>query len=380
MADDSKARLLDLIETAYDCATDETRLWGLMSEAADLLGAQLGALLFRDDSNGADLVAATGYRQQDFVAYRAYFWRCDIRFVLLGRMEPDRLYADGIDFDPAVIRASEVQSDFYRPIGGEAALGIRLFGEERRDCIMSFHFPLGQAIETTQMETALILSRHVKRALQMQRQLAAAARTAAALATALDRIPAAVALARPDGRLVALNRRAELLLARPGSPLRSRQGRIDAVDPSDADRLRDAMRVAGQPGGVEVPPLLRLAGRDGAVAIMVTRVPRHDRADVAADTDILIFMTRPDAAPVPDAVLLRRQFGLSPAEAEIAVCLYRGLEINQIAKVRGAARETVRTQVKHLLWKLGVRTQGQTIALVGRSLAALPGREEGPDS
>jgi DNA-binding CsgD family transcriptional regulator len=69
--------------------------------------------------------------------------------------------------------------------------------------------------------------------------------------------------------------------------------------------------------------------------------------------------------------LLICQFGLSPTEAEVAARLATGDRIEDIADARGVSQETVRVQVKRALAKTEMRSQGQLIGLLARSLAAL---------
>src|SRR5262249_1440368 len=60
---------------------------------------------------------------------------------------------------------------------------------------------------------------------------------------------------------------------------------------------------------------------------------------------------------------LRIQFGLTAADARVALALLDGVNASQIAQRLGVRRETVRTQIKAVYGKTGVRRQGQFIAL-----------------
>lgn len=67
---------------------------------------------------------------------------------------------------------------------------------------------------------------------------------------------------------------------------------------------------------------------------------------------------------------LRRLFGLSEAEAQIAVQLACGANLKNIAAARGVSLDTVRTQVRSIFHKTGLHRQGELICVVGRLAAA----------
>ncbi len=62
----------------------------------------------------------------------------------------------------------------------------------------------------------------------------------------------------------------------------------------------------------------------------------------------------------PDHVaLLKRAFGMTTAEAQVALLISEGMDINEISELRTVSRNTVRYQVKAALEKVGVRRQTQ---------------------
>jgi DNA-binding CsgD family transcriptional regulator len=68
----------------------------------------------------------------------------------------------------------------------------------------------------------------------------------------------------------------------------------------------------------------------------------------------------------PSPELLRLLFGLTPAEARVAVGLMGGGTAREIARDRRLALVTVRTQLKHILAKMHMQRQADVIAILGR--------------
>ena len=60
-----------------------------------------------------------------------------------------------------------------------------------------------------------------------------------------------------------------------------------------------------------------------------------------------------DASRAPDPDLLRRLFGLTRAEAEVACALYGGATKSAVAAMRGSRESTIRSQVDAILLKTG---------------------------
>ena len=77
---------------------------------------------------------------------------------------------------------------------------------------------------------------------------------------------------------------------------------------------------------------------------------------------VVLLVELEPAVSKPD--LMRVGFGLSLAEADVALSLTRGRTVTQVALERGVSRETVRGQLKGVYRKLGVTSQSQLVRLV----------------
>lgn len=70
--------------------------------------------------------------------------------------------------------------------------------------------------------------------------------------------------------------------------------------------------------------------------------------------------------------MLTDMFGITRAEAEIAIALFEGEDLDAIAEYRHVALETVRGQVKSLLRKVGVHNQRRLASMLSCVALALP--------
>jgi DNA-binding CsgD family transcriptional regulator len=78
----------------------------------------------------------------------------------------------------------------------------------------------------------------------------------------------------------------------------------------------------------------------------------------------LIVCHDPHDTQVPDVFIVAEAFHLTPAEARIAVKLAEGLDLDQIAAEVHVSINTVRTQVKAAMAKMGVSRQAEIVRLL----------------
>jgi DNA-binding CsgD family transcriptional regulator len=64
--------------------------------------------------------------------------------------------------------------------------------------------------------------------------------------------------------------------------------------------------------------------------------------------------------------ILRSGFGLTQAEARVALAITRGESLNEIARARGVTVATARTQLKSVFSKTQTHRQAELAAFVGR--------------
>jgi DNA-binding CsgD family transcriptional regulator len=77
-----------------------------------------------------------------------------------------------------------------------------------------------------------------------------------------------------------------------------------------------------------------------------------------------VFIGNPDrAAGFPDNIP-QRAYGLTPAEARLALALFEGRSLGEFAEGNRVSRETVRSQMKSIFLKTGTRRQAELVSLL----------------
>ncbi|WP_334163471.1 helix-turn-helix transcriptional regulator [Phenylobacterium sp.] len=212
-----------------------------------------------------------------------------------------------------------------------------------------------------------VLAPHARAAVRMQ--LALEGRGADIVSGALDGLEIAAFICDGTGLVRALTRAAEAALAR--GVLRLRGRRLGATDAEESRGLEAA--VAGAAGGRFAP---------GGETVRTVLVRQADGPAAFEVVDVIALPPRPYAFGFePRAIVVVRggqrshrelagllglAFGLTPAEADVAVRLAEGHTRETIAEERRASLETVRSQIKTVFAKLDVRRETELSARLNR--------------
>lgn len=142
-----------------------------------------------------------------------------------------------------------------------------------------------------------------------------------------------------------------------------RLGVLDAAEGNSAARLRLLVANAvASAAGAPAPPAgetaLRHPGPDGAV--MMLRVLPLCRPRPCA----VMLIHAPGAARPPMEQTLRDAWGLSRAEASLALAVYRGATLAEAAARRDVSLPTVKTQMRAILGKMGVERGQDMLRLI----------------
>ncbi len=173
----------------------------------------------------------------------------------------------------------------------------------------------------------------------------------------LDQICVGALIVDAQGGIRELNLAAEEVLRREGG-LRNRAGRLCAVLDAETRELRSAVaRAASSKAALGSAVALHdSSGCCFALALVTPLVFGSVLPGCA-----LVWVIPPELPIRDQCDLLRRSFGLSRAEAALAVALAATLNLREAAEVRGIRYETARTYFKRVASKLGVGSQSAVI-------------------
>lgn len=346
---------MDLIEATYAAATGEVT-WSEFGERfRAAVGATSATLWTGAPGEVGELVYATPIPQSAVAAYIAHYNRVDpwAQAIIPRLASPaSRTTATAYLTDEIVprqtFRHTEFYADFARRLGMFHVAGTVASIGKGDYLVLGCHRP-EDAPEYGEAERQVLAGvlPHLQRAMDLRRRLADT--PLAAGARALDALPTAAIVVNAQLRVRHANAAAEALGATGGLLFQAAGGALRLALEHHDDTERLARRVAevtrlGTAGG-------SLAARRSAGPLLpVTVMPLPSRlaghAARVAEAQALVLVRDTQRIVMPSAEMLCDIYGLSPAEAAVALLAAEGSTAEEIARLRGVSPNTVRTQLK----------------------------------
>lgn len=376
------ARFSELVGLIYEGATDTSRwtkdILAAISEYMEmpqclifttLHTPQTGGYLFDFGIDRPHLDLYTNKYQQEDVWIHAGVERgvfFDGNVVIGEDMVPRQQFIE-----------SKIYKEFFskRPHMGQMLGGI-IFGLESSNsmpatCALMRGLDTPTFNENDRSKMSLILP-HISRSLGVMQRIRTAELTVATTLSALDRLPSGVLLLDGNGAIAFANRSAERMLE-DGDGLRLRKlsrmtnlGDLVADDAVSSKAIRDAISATLNRDPYVTPHFskcIRVPHTSGLASytLQFSALGKHNEfgsfaaiifiADDAQDVDI-------------DPALLKSAYGLTSAEAKVAVTLLECCSAKEVADALGTSPGTVRSQIKQIYAKLGVDTRARFVKLL----------------
>jgi DNA-binding CsgD family transcriptional regulator/PAS domain-containing protein len=372
----SDGQLLALTEEIYDAAAGGTPWAAVGKSLSRLVGASNGWLSVSDhQGESAELLYRAHYPDKEIAAYQTYYRYVDLWTIRTAAAAlradpttPTKARTNGYPVPDAEYVRSEFYADLGRHVGLRYAVGTVVPLGAAGLMPVCFHRADGEApFEQADARLLDSLLPHLRRAMQLRHRLSPGPSSTSPSTAALDALATAVVVVDAELRVIVANAAAEEIAANklglrivpqkvgPG-PRHRVLAALHQEDQRGLSALVRATALGGSPGG---GLRVRDASCAPALAALVSPLPRRlsegSRGLSGRVPGQALILLRDLSAGVraPDANLLRRLFGLTPAEAEVACALYGGATKSAVAATRGLKESTIKSQVDSILLKTG---------------------------
>jgi PAS domain-containing protein/DNA-binding CsgD family transcriptional regulator len=367
----SEAQLDAVVGALYEAAVEPEAWTAALTGVADLLGA-VGAQFFLWDkqASAAPFAAVGRLPEEGNAAYVRYYGAIDPRREALERVPVGKLFTADEHFDGGRFRKSEFFNDFLVPYGVPYVAGGRVLQSAGLSAVVAVlrNFRQGP-FEPREVAALERLMPHLRRAARLHSQVGSLRRQNQALEAALDRLTFGVLITDGAGRVLLLNYAAEEIAAA-NDGLLLQGGRLGATRAEEATALTrciaDAVRTAGRRNG-QGGGSICISRPSGRRPFAVLVAPLSPETALAAEYQLpaaLILITDLDRRPEVLGRRLVELFGLTAAEACLAVALVAGKRLEDIAEERGVRMPTLRTQMRAILDKTGTHRQADLMRLI----------------
>jgi DNA-binding CsgD family transcriptional regulator len=327
------------------------------------------------DATGDGLLIADGNTRQvvnanvppeAMAGYNEYYRHIDY---VLAAVEtgPVGLIRSGSEL-VALKRGSEFNADWMRPYQMDDGLFVRLTDAAMPTCFIVAAPKRSEPFDTPErVKLVSALIPHLQQSLRTRDKLASLAQSAADLVGALETVRHGVVIVGSGWWVVNLNTAAERIL-RAEDGLQMRSARIAATGMQADHRLNRALHAALTDDGSKVRGGRSLVcerpsgKRPYVVHVLPLNLAPVD--EVSSEAKALVLIVDPDQEPEPAAALLRRLYGLTTTEAEVAVRIARGAELKEISDELSVSITTVRKHLQHVFDKTDTHRQAELVRLL----------------
>lgn len=369
----SDSDLMQLALLAYECGS-EPGLWPTFLEryahavAADITVIQI----HRFHEHRSDLIATFGVENRFREEYNNHYsrlnaWRENGRDLY---RRSDVLLDEEL-YPREQLKKTPFFNEYLRPLGGVYSLsGVVKRDSENALMLTALRGERRSNWEASDKRIVEFLLPHVRRACSIQQKLA----VFEGGEIVLDSLPIGAVLFTASERLIYVNRTAESVF-REDDGLLLKDGVLRAGDSMTDTFIQRAIRSAAR---MDLP-------RDATEAVLVNRksmrrpyqlliLPIRRRFSQFADMAlpavmVLITDSERDISATPE--LIRKLYGLTAKEAELANKVSSGMSPRNAARELGMQYETARTHLKHIYGKMSISRQSELAALIGH-LSKLP--------
>jgi DNA-binding CsgD family transcriptional regulator len=364
--------IVGVIGGLYDAAISDERWRDALAAMALALGASAAVLKLGASKSAAAVIASVGLEPASILALGAADPEQDPLCAAAERSLGQPV-ASGAEVGDDQLAASELGQLVLAPAALGQVLGAGLALGDETYAAAWFFRPTGAPFGAAERGLLTAWLPHLRRALEIQHRLAVAANHHLASSQMLDRLSLGAIVVDEDSHPLIVNRVAERILRKSDGLSSSPAGLCGSTAATTA-RLRAAVRetVHAAAGGHIRSVGLQIeraanARPFGAIVVSLRRSGRRRRRQPAA----IVFIADPARTQITPERLLRELYGLTPAEARLAMALSHGKTLTDTAASLGIARNTAHSQLGSIFAKTGTSTQAELVHLLHRGPSAI---------
>lgn len=346
----------------YDALWDDEAFASLPSQLAQSVGARSTTIGWHHIDGGTSVLAHSNYYSEEQLAnYATNYAEADV-WVMAALPADRRNIVWNLDdlVEDKQYRTSRFFNDWIRGMGDDTyhCLGASVVGTHGAGIIGLHRGHGAERFDGGEVERLRSMMPGLSRMLSVRGRLQSATRSASKIASMLDAVNMVILGLTETGKLLHANKHGEAFLKR-GDMLCMVRGAVRESGGYDAS-LRIALLQATCPTSPSAATVL-LRNEVGE-RLIATVVPH--RSPEGRRHAMLLAPAKTVTGSLSER--LRDAFQLTRAEAEIAIMIADGEDQQRISDLRSVSVETVRTQVKNILGKMGCNRQAKIAALVIR--------------
>ncbi len=364
----------DVVAEIYEATLEPERWNHVLDSVADLVNAR-GTYLWAGSRNPEQVLWGAVGRIPHEIAeeYARTYYAIDIRAPPALELPVGSVCTEESLFGAAEFQRSAIYNEFLRKIDLPHIAASYVDKTATNTIAFSVQRTARQGpFDRSECELLARIGRHIARAVRIDQLLGTQQSKIEALGQCFSALSQAVVAIDSSGRIAEMNGCATRIFAlRDGLDVRER---CLAAARNDDDRMLASLvlrAVGGRPaihyasGGTAL--IRRPSGR---APWQVAALPVAARQSSLFGTEIaaLLVITESATAGAVDSSLIATMLQLTVREAEVALFIYQGLPPSAIAQRHEVSVHTVRSQLKSIFAKVGVRRQADLVRRLTETL------------
>ncbi|TFV92308.1 helix-turn-helix transcriptional regulator [Oxalobacteraceae bacterium OM1] len=362
----------DLISSFYEAALDPTQWETGLRHFAALTNAVGACLLFGDTQEPtANIAFFLGHSPESVKAYNDYYFALDPLVEIAVQSSPGVWMNDWRDTPAERLLKSEFYNDFMRRYDTNAAMASLLLRSGSTVASISVQRPIGQEpFSKGDQALAELVFPHMQRAMRIYQRVHQIGIQSEAANAALDHLFAPIFIVEGSGKVLFANRAADKLCG-VGGVISISNGKL--CSRTRTLELESALFAAAHARGGRARAL-RLTAEAETQSLDLVVMPMNAGVQVnqwRRPLALVVAHRHGFSWPSLDQ-LLHELYGLTSTEARIARLLADGSKPAEVADALCVSVLTVKSHLKAIFLKTGVRRQAELCKLVLPLGSALP--------
>lgn len=366
------------IQLIYSTVSAPSNWQFCLSDIAQTLNAKSGMIGLDNLSTGSNVEALRVGFSDDMLSAFAPLKELDLWTHALSERPPEAIYTSS----ELVRQKDYLNSEMFHGFGKYAdiyhTIGVHVGAKNGHANRVGFQRSQSQGEYGAQEKRYLNrLLPHIRRALNLTEEIFQNSLSAHANEQIMERLNYAAFLLNTAGKIVQINRVAQDLIDA-NNLLAVREGYLRAIKGVSSNDLGSAIAEVSSSQGLQRSrhsiPFLAYCDVAGVKNRYLVEVSRF-QADLNSNFSLILNLDAPQLVKLTVRPLFQPRgledrlsglFSLSKTEVQVCILLVEGLSPADIASKRARSLDTVRTQIKQILSKTGMKRTSELIAFISK--------------
>jgi DNA-binding CsgD family transcriptional regulator len=356
-----------MVSGIYDAALDAS-LWSkALKDIVTKFDGGCGALLVTAQRSCQTLHASVGWDHASVASYNAYYGRIDPFASVIERVPVGHVFRCSDIVAPDEQRRSEFFNDWAarNDVGEGVFASLVNNGDNVVWLGIGGGFRSGSSTDADKIEQLRLLVPHLQQALRVRSSLGAIEFRRHGALRAFDCLAHGLVLLDGEGSVLFANRAAERIAAADNGLALAPAG-LRAAHPDENATLQGLIgrAIGRQAGAVRAGGSQALTRPSGRSPFVIRVVPAEADAEEFPTVRAVVVIVDPEREPQALGPMLRRIYGLTPAEATVACEVARGEGLQPVADAMSITLSTVRVHLQRVFEKTRTHRQAELARLL----------------